>query len=264
MLSNLKKEDFEVLRGPLESGRQSPASLSPMLLLSVFLQPLMLMLTYVVAADASIFPYKEIMFVIHLIITGLIIILSIFFAIPSVYKKHQITQYLVTILMSQNLLGVFVYLMALFFIGKERNISEESLLTFTFISLFVGLLIFVTTCIRFYILLKRGQYRKGTKRDVMRSETEFKVKSHLPMIMIASIGLVFFIRYLVNIIGWNDIETIMLILLGISIYFVMLFVLPEQLVILYCKYRFESFNFNKNGELKPMGRKSCILQNENT
>ena len=251
MLSKLE-EDFEVLRGPLESGRQSPASLSPMLIISVFLQPLMLMLTYVVAADASIFPYKEIMFVIHLII-----ILSIIFAIPSVYKKYQITQYLVTIFMSQNLLGIFVYLMALFFIGKERNISEESLLTFTFISLLVGLLIFITTCIRFYILLKRGKYRKGTKRDVMRSKTEFKVKSHLPMIMIASIGLVFFIQYLVNIIGWNDIETIMLILLGISIYFVMLFVLPEQLVILYCKYRFESFNFNKNGELKPMGRKGA-------
>ncbi|WP_280528738.1 hypothetical protein [Virgibacillus pantothenticus] len=35
----------------------------------------------------------------------------------------------------------------------------------------------------------------------------------------------------------------------------MLFVLPEQLVILYCKYRFESFNFDKDGNLKPMGTK---------
>ncbi len=36
----LKEEDFAVLRGPLESGRQSPSSLGAMFILSLFLHPL--------------------------------------------------------------------------------------------------------------------------------------------------------------------------------------------------------------------------------
>ena len=38
MLEKLTEEDFMVLRGPLESGRQGPGSLGGMLLLSIFLQ----------------------------------------------------------------------------------------------------------------------------------------------------------------------------------------------------------------------------------
>ena len=257
MLNKLKEGDFATLRGPLESGRQSPANFSGILILSIFLQLLMLVLTYLVGADRSIFPHISIIFIVHLLITGLLIILSVVYAIPSVYIKSQKTQYLLSILISQNIFGVSFYITALFFIGKERSITVESLLTFTFITLLIGLMIFLTTCVRFYRLLKGGQYRKGTKRDKVRSKTESKVKSHLPMIIVASIGLLFIIQYLVNIFGWNDTEEIMIVLLGILLFYAMLFILPEQLVILYCKYRFESFNFNENGELKPMGRKGA-------
>jgi len=40
------------------------------------------------------------------------------------------------------------------------------------------------------------------------------------------------------------------IVIGIGLFWVMLFVLPEQLVILYCKIRFQRFNFNERGFLK--------------
>ena len=85
MLSKLKEEDFGVLRGPFESGRQSPESFSGNFILSIFLQILMMVATYVVAADASKFPYIEGIFVIHILITGLIIIFSVVYAIPSIY-----------------------------------------------------------------------------------------------------------------------------------------------------------------------------------
>jgi len=257
MLSRLKEEDFAVLRGSLESGRQSPKSLAPMLILSIFLQILMFILTYVVAADASYFPYLESIFVIHLWITGILVLLSIIYSISTVYMRGQKTQYLLTIIISQNLFGVFFYLCALFFIGKERNIIEESLLTFTYISLLVGLLIFVVTCIRFYVLLRQGQYRKGSKRDRLRSKLEVDIKSHLPMIIIGSVGLLFIIQYLVRVFGLAEIETILMMILFILLFYTMLFILPEQLVILYCKRRFDSFNYNKNGELNPMGRKGA-------
>lgn len=32
----------------------------------------------------------------------------------------------------------------------------------------------------------------------------------------------------------------------------MIFVLPEQLVLLYCKFRFESFNYNEDGNLNEL------------
>ena len=166
-------------------------------------------------------------------------------------------QYLISILISQNIFGVSFYIIALFFIGKERNITVDSLLRFTVVTLLVGLLIFIATCMRFYRLLKRGQYRKGTKREEIRSNTESNIKSHLPMIIVASVGLLFIIRYLVSIFGLADLETVVMMSVFIFLFYAMLFILPEQLVILYCKYRFESFNFNKKGNLKPMGRKGA-------
>lgn len=63
--------------------------------------------------------------------------------------KGQKTQYLLSILISQNIFGIPCYLIVLFFIGKERTIFEEYLLNFTFITLLIGLFIFVITYIRF-------------------------------------------------------------------------------------------------------------------
>lgn len=71
--------------------------------------------------------------------------------------------------------------------------------------------------------------------------------------IVGSVGLLFILQYLVRTFGLADIESIVMITLFILLFYTMLFVLPEQLVILYCKYRFDSFNYDKNGNLKPMG-----------
>ncbi|MEC5425176.1 hypothetical protein QGM71_16950 [Virgibacillus sp. C22-A2] len=256
LLKKLSEEDFAVLRGALESGRQSPNALAPMLVLSIFLQALMFILTYVVAADATIFPYKESILIIHLIITGTLILLSGVYAMPKLYTslKGQKIQYIVVILVSQNLFGMFLYISALFIVGEGDLITEETLLTSTFITLFIGLLIFMATCVRFYILLQRGEYKKGSKKDEIRTKAEFNIKPFLPMIIIGSTGIVYIIQFVIRNSNSIDIESIGIIVLGVSLFYAMLFVLPEQLVILYCKYRFDSFNYNKNWKLKPMGR----------
>ncbi|GIP62324.1 hypothetical protein J32TS6_08790 [Virgibacillus pantothenticus] len=67
--------------------------------------------------------------------------------------------------------------------------------------------------------------------------------------------MVYIIQYIYRISYTLDINTMVLLIIGSFLFFTMLFVLPEQLVILYCKYRFESFNFDKDGNLKPMGTK---------
>ena len=56
----------------------------------------------------------------------------------------------------------------------------------------------------------------------------------------------------------------LMIFLAFLLYFMMMFVLPEQLVILYCKFRFKSFNFDPDGNLYPASScKGDIKKNGN-
>lgn len=250
MLSKLTEQDFEVLRGPLESGRQRPAALAGVLVLCAFLQALLFALEYFVAGGSTAYPYKDEILAVHLWFTAGLIGLSLFYAIPAIYSKSGRIQYLLSIVVSQNLFSPCLFISALFLIGKEGDGHEataESLLTFTYIILAIGFLAFVATSIRFYGLLKKGEYRKGSSKDALRAK--FEAKSYIPMASIAGLGLVFVIQYIARNSAIDDLNTTVIIVIGMSLFFVMLFVLPEQLVILYCKYRFKSFNFDERGNL---------------
>ncbi|WP_234400655.1 hypothetical protein [Virgibacillus senegalensis] len=258
MLGNLAEEDFFVLRGPFESGRQSPRNLGAMLILSIPFHILMFFLAYVAAADSSAFPYITTLLWAHLVISSKVILFSIIFAIPSIYIQNQKLQYLIVILISQNIFGILPYFMAVFYIGKEFYIPIESLMNFTYITFSIGILVFFVTGIRFFVLLRKGEYRVGTKKEEIRTKMEFKVKSYLPIIITGSLGAFFTFQYLIRLLGIGDIYNIMMLTLCVLLFYAMLFVLPEQLVILYCKYRFDSFNFNKEDKLKPVSRKEGL------
>ena len=248
MLTKLGVEEFAVLKGPLESGRQSPDSISFALLLTVFLQALFYYLTYHAVAATTIFPNVEEIKTIHFWVTAGLIFLSLLYTIPAVYRRSQTVQYLLSILTIQNVGAGYCYLIALFLIGDEIDVTVESLLFFTKVTLIIGALIVLVTYIRFYILLKKGAYRAGTEKGEMRER--FEIKSYLPMAIVGSIGLVFVIQYVVRLFNWTDMEMMFVAIMFIGVFFTMLFVLPEQLVILYCKLRFKSFNFDKKGYLR--------------
>ncbi|MFJ5769051.1 hypothetical protein [Psychrobacillus sp. NPDC093180] len=250
MLGKLKEEDFAVLRGPFESGRQSPGSLGGMLLLSILFQALLFALEYFVAGRYTVYPYKDQILLSHFVFTVILSVLSLIYAIPIVYKKSEKMQYLLSILVSQNLFSFSLFISALFIIGYDGEgevANAESLIQFTYFILGIGLLIFVATFIRFIRLLRKGHYRKGTKKDALRSH--FETKSIVPAATVGGLGVVFIIQYIARISAIDDINMIVVIVIGIALFLVMLFVLPEQLVILYCKFRFKSFNFNKRGYL---------------
>lgn len=250
LLGSLKEEDFKVLRAPLESGRQSPANFGPILVLSIFLQALMYWLEYFVAGYASVYPYKDQILIIHFWFTVILIVLSLIYAIPFIYNRSGRIQYLLSILVSQNLFSLPLFISALFLMGRHvdgQGATPESLLRFTYSILAIGLLIFIITCMRFYRLLKKGEYRKGSAKDELRSK--FEGKSLIPMASMVGLGLVFVIQHLVRNSSIDDLNLLILIVLGNGLFLVMLFILPEQLVILYCKYRFKSFNFDKRGYL---------------
>jgi hypothetical protein len=243
LLNKLSEEDVAVLRGPIESGRQSPRSLGSNLVLAIFLQALLFYLTYYIAAESTIYPNVERIRAVHLWVTAVLILLSIIYAIPAVYKRSERFQYFLTILVSQNLFAVFFYLSSLFLIGEGTGITIDSLLDFTFLTLSIGGVLFIALCIRFYLLLRKGYYRKGSKQDKMRGKLE--TNSYLPIVIIASVGLFFILQSIVRTFHLADLEMIVLITVPLLLYYGMIFVLPEQLMILYCKFRFNCFTFNK-------------------
>lgn len=246
MLKKLSEEDFVVLRGPLESGRQSPNSLASILLLGIFLQALIFYLTYFVAAKYTVYPNVDSIQTFHFWLTAAFILLSILFGIPAVFKKSQKFQYFLSIIVSQNL-SILFYFAALFMLGEEEGISGEQLYTFTWITLLIAALLFVATLLRFLVLLNKGHYKKGTRADELRSK--FETTSYIPIAIIGGIGLVFLIQYVMKM-GTSDLfDTFMFVFLPLAIFYAMIFVLPEQLVMLYCKFRFKSFNFDERGIL---------------
>lgn len=245
-MRKLSVEDFYVLRKPLETGRQSPASLAGALLLGSGMQLLVWFLTYNVAGRYTYYPNIEEIRNIHLIVTIILIAFSILFSIPIVYKKGERIQYLVSILTTQNF-GASFFLMALFLLGEKEGINENTLISFTIISMFFGALILVSTFIRYILLLYRGHYKRDSASDKRRGNFEKGI--HLPIIVTGSIALIYIIQQAVKVFGFADIETLSIMVLFSSISYAIIYVLPEQLIILYCKYRFKSFTFNERGYL---------------
>ncbi|MFA8440153.1 hypothetical protein [Pueribacillus sp. YX66] len=249
MLKKLNFEDFAVLRGPFESGRQSPSSLSAALILSIFMQALFIFLEKYIG-NYSIYPHTERIFNIHLWLSIILAVLSIIYSIPVIYMRSQKIQYLLTISVSQNLGSVSIYILILFMLGAEAEtfqMDSNEIVTCMYVILLLGIIVFILTSIRFYILLKKGQYRKGSKKDKLRAK--FEKKSLVPVAIIGSTGLVFIIQFLIRTFGIQDFQLIIMISLATLIFLTMLFVLPEQLVLLYCKFRFKSFNFDRRGNL---------------
>ncbi|MDE5415233.1 hypothetical protein [Alkalihalobacterium chitinilyticum] len=250
LLKNFEERDFAVLRRPLESGRQSPRNIGVILLVAgLFCQAILLFLGYEISQH-SIYPYAREIFYIHLGVSLILAVISILYAIPAIYSRFQKSQYFVSIVISQNLFGVSPYLLVLIMIGADLPVIvtdniKESLLVFTYVTLTVGVIVLILTSIRFYFLLKRGAYRLGSNKDQTRKK--FEKKSYLPAVIIGSTALVLIMQYLLRTLNLENFDTALIVTLLLLIFYTMVFVLPEQLVILYCKFRFNSFNFDSNG-----------------
>lgn len=249
MFKEFTERDFIGFREHLKS-RQNPNSLGGALFISCFLQFLLYYLIYYVAAEATVYPNVATIKKIHFGVTLILTVFSAVFMFSLVFKTFEKTQYLLSILVSQNVFGIYSYLGALFLIGEGDVATSAFLVTFTYITSGIAVVLFVATFFRLYLLIKKGQYRESSKKG-----EEFESTSYIPIVIIASIGtLIILITLVINngVIGVSD-ETIFFIVLSLLIFYVMIYVLPEQLIILYCKFRFKSFNFNMSGHLYPVG-----------
>lgn len=242
----LNHHDFYVLREPLKSGRQSPDSLAAVLFLAVFLQFVCYFAFYFfVDPDSHLFirKLKEV----HFQITFILSVLSVIFALPPVFKRLDRTQYLLSIVISQNVFGAYSYAGGIILLTEDSWVTKESLFSFILTTLSIGLAFLIFTCIRFIILLRKGEYRKGGKKDV---KGRFDIASVLPFAISTGLAFVYVLQFYIRYSGLGDVEELFYVLICFGLFYTMIFVLPEQLVILYCKFRFKSFTFNTSGYLR--------------
>lgn len=102
LLQNLSEKDYLVLRGPFVSKRQSPKSLGANLVLLIILQAFLLCLEYFINGFSKISITSTII-QIHLIYSCLLGGIGLIFALSLVYMRAQRLQYLISILVTQNL-----------------------------------------------------------------------------------------------------------------------------------------------------------------
>ena len=188
---------------------------------------------------------------IHFTLSIVIIILSIIYSFPAFHKKHEAIQYLVTTLVTMNT-GICFFLCSIFLIWDNRLLEKDLPVIKTSIiaAVIIGVLVFVVTWIRFMILLKKGEYRPGSKKESVRGRIE-SMSLVIPAIIIGT-GLSMFLQAVFRTMTIDGNE-LFIILVGPLLLYLFLFVLPEQIVIIYCKKRFKSFTFDEKGNLYPIG-----------
>jgi len=238
---------YSALRKPLESGRQSPQSLAGNMMLAAFLQAGLFAAEYYIVGYPSRHPWKDQILAVHFWFTAILIFLSLLYSIPAVYRKSEKVQYLVSILVSQNLFGFTFYLCALFVATEGTGVSESSMVTFTLVSLLTGLLVFLLVFIRLMLKIWRGDYRENARQDMLRETFEYK--SYIPAATAAGLGIFFILQYVIRQNGWTELGSLVFLVIGFGLFYAMMFVLPEQLVIFYCKLRYRNFNFEGRDSL---------------
>lgn len=257
-LSQLNEEDFMVFNGPLASGRQSPEGLAGTLLFAPIL-----LIGLVGLANMFVFmnrsePAHQVVIVLCIVLSvigGIIALLSIIYSFQKVYETRQSMQYWISIWLSQFLFGHLLYWISLYMIfdgdqfHHRFNVSGQTMVLFVIGTFLIGLVTFFIFFVRLVIKIEKGEFRKKTKRDQLRSQLEESTGKFQGFAVKTGIALTLALTSLVKIFEVNDLETFVISVIGITLFFVMWFILPEQIITWYCIKRFESFNYK--GDMNP-------------
>ncbi|MFJ7932765.1 hypothetical protein [Sporosarcina sp. NPDC096371] len=252
-MKKLTVEDFAKLREPQKLGGRSPSALANMLISYIILQAIIFAIEYFAGVSFTNYPYNKEILIVHFWIIVAHVILSIIFSIQAVFRKAERIQYLVYIVVNLNMFGVSFFILALFLLGSQEEntgITQEFLLNYTYLALLIGLVVFVVAFLRYYLLLHKGHFRKGETKETLLERLMDRLMLG-PGFLIVGIGLVLIMLYLNEVAGFVEDRwmTMAPIFIGHLCFYATLFVLPEQIVVLYCKFRFKSFNFNIRGSL---------------
>lgn len=251
-IKTLSEEDFAVLNGPLESGRQSPGALGVnLILVAVMITGMLILFNWIFAVSELEEGYSLVLTILIVVtVIGIILImLSVIFSIKGVYETRQAAQYFIVILVTQYTFGLLLYLAGLFIIlhdlqhGYRGEVGVEELALFAIASFSIGIFIFIFSFIRFVRLLKKGKFRKNTSRDKIRGQLEARTDEFKKTGIFGGIAMLGTATSIFQMFPVHDAESLLIVTIGITLFFVMLFILPEQLVSWYCIKKFNSFRY---------------------
>lgn len=238
-----------MLRAPLESGRQAPGMFALALLtFGIIIQLLMGLIVYV-AADPTVYPgYFKIPVLISLYtFIGILILLGILFSIPYIYKRHGVKQYILGSIVLLNSVSIMPFFCSIFFLSQNESITFYRYIWIAFILLLLGMGNYLVAKV---FLLKKVQ--KGKFKANLESDTYQEAVREDGEIFSKMVPLFFGLVGSLMIIGNTDLSEKSLagIMFTLS-YFFGIHLYAQSKLLIYCKRRFKSFNFTKDGELYP-------------
>lgn len=254
-LDRLEEEDFALFRISFESGRQTLDNLRNVLILGIFGQ-LLFSVGIFAAADPTMHPgyNKAVLLTIQYILTFMLILLSIIYAIPAVYNKRQQGQLIVGSLLLLNFLAISPYFAALFMLVRTVELTERSFIILAVCIFLLGIAYLIAILVRLQRSIENGDFRKESKKHNYKevSEREYSTLSKLPELIIAGMGFLFIFNFLLEGLLRGDIENLILVVLFFSVFFMGMYLFAHSIISIYCKGRFASFNFDENGKLQPL------------
>ncbi len=252
-LDQFQEEDFGLFRLSFESGRQSPKNAAKWLLISVLTQSFMFFLLSLAPINHTrMFVFKQVCVSIVFLFTAVLILLSIIYSIPHLYKKQEHIQYKILSLGLSNNIIVIPFFIGLFILIQENNIPD-------FIYFLLGLLLGLLGLGLYYIIVRKtteaisNGYFSGPSianhDGAVKKDKE--INSKLPGLIFGGTGLLLILGSSPPFVDTVDGESVFLAILFISVYFFGIHVITMNLIAIYCKERFRSFNFTEEGHLYP-------------
>lgn len=257
----LPEDDFSALRRRFELHQQSPRVLGKALVGSTIALAIFGFFSIIILTDGWDHPLLDRIFLIHAVITGIQMALSLIYGIPHVNRVSQKMQYVI-VMNTLLLIGISFYMVPLYVVADEvlfgynallYDVTAETFIRFIQLSLLLGFFIMIVGFIRFNYLLKHGKFRKGSHLDLKRQTTEESPTDYIRAILIIVVGIVVIAQAIMRYLKVDDPSRILVASFGILAFYFVLYKLPDQLCILYCKWRFKSFNFDKEGNIYPIG-----------
>src|SRR5699024_1040330 len=108
-----------------------------------------------------------------------------------------------------------------------------------------GLAVFIYAFLRKLNSLEAGEYRSDKEVDIDEEIAEEREVDYDKIMRIVVIGFIIILAVLRFMIGVTDWDMLFIVGIFMLIFYTMLFILPEQLIIQYCIKRFASFRMQE-------------------
>ncbi|MEI3613190.1 hypothetical protein [Pseudogracilibacillus sp. SO30301A] len=255
-LDQFTEMDLGLFRSSFESGRQAPKSAARWLWVNVITQVIMCLILLRAAIDAErLVAFKQGMMKTVFLFTIVIIILSIIYSIPYFYKKQEHIQYRILSLGLGNNVISIPYFCGIFMLMQENNIPDFIYFLVAVSLILLGVGMFFMIVHKTSKAIKTGYFSRHSNQSNY-DETVQKDKafiSNLPGLIFGGAGLLLIIGTSIPYLKTADGEAIFMAMLAIICYFFGIHIITMNLIAIYCKERFRSFNFPEEGHLYPWG-----------